>query len=172
MSQQRLTIGALSAQTGSNVPTIRYYEQIGLLPKPERADNGHRYYREADFKRLAFIKRCREFGFPIEQVKSLVSLFEDGDQACAEVRDMAQVQLDAVRMKLESLRQLEASLAAFVESCTEQCSGGATRDCVIIEDLSEPGSKRIGGRPAPGCGGPAEAAPAANIIATELKRGR
>ncbi|WP_334189781.1 MerR family transcriptional regulator [Noviherbaspirillum sp.] len=171
MTQQKLTIGALSAQTGSNVPTIRYYEQIGLLPKPERADNGHRYYREADLKRLAFIRRCREFGFPIDQVKALVSLFEDGDRACADVRDMAQVQLDAVRMKLENMRQLETSLAAFVESCAEVCSGGATRDCVIIEDLSEPGSTRIGGRRAAGCGDSAGPAPAGNMTATELKRG-
>lgn len=136
MNRLNLTIGTLSAQTGCNVPTIRYYEQIGLLPRPARASNGHRYYREADLKRLTFIKRCRDFGFPIERVRMLVTLFEDGDRSCVEVRDMAQEHLDMVRAKLEELRQLETSLVGFVDGCTEACIGGATRNCVIIEDLS------------------------------------
>lgn len=136
MSQHNLTIGALSAQTDCNIPTIRYYEQIGLLPQAGRAANGHRYYRNEDIKRLSFIKRCRDFGFPIEQVRALVSLFEDGDRSCAEVRDLAQEHLDAVRARLEELRQLEASLNAFVVSCNEACSDGVTRDCVIVEDLA------------------------------------
>ena len=136
MSQPKWTIGALSAQTGCNIPTIRYYEQIGLLPRPERAPNGHRYYRNADLKRLSFVKRCRDFGFPIEQVRALVSLFEDGNRSCAEVRDLAQVHLDAVRAKLEEMRRLEANLMAFVDSCTDACSGGPARDCIIIDDLT------------------------------------
>lgn len=136
MSQPSLTIGALATKTSTNVPTIRYYEEIGLLPQAERAANGHRYYRDADLKRLTFIKRCRDFGFPIEQVRELVKLFEDGDRSCIEVRDLAQMHLDTVRSKLEEMRQLEASLVSFVESCDEVCCQGPTRDCAIIEDLS------------------------------------
>jgi DNA-binding transcriptional MerR regulator len=139
MSQ--LTIGALATQTRTNVPTIRYYEEIGLLPHAQRAANGHRYYRDADLKRLTFIKRCRDFGFSIEQVRELVKLFEDGDRACIEVRDMAQMHLDAVRAKLEEMRQLESSLMAFVASCDDACCKGPTRDCAIIEDLSAPDPK-------------------------------
>jgi len=139
MNQSDLTIGALSAKTHCSVPTIRYYEKIGLLPSPGRASNGHRYYRDADLKRLTFIKRCRDFDFPIEQVHELVALFEDGDRACAEVRNMAQARLDQVRAKLAEMRQLEASLASFVSSCDAACGGGLTKDCVIIEDLSTPG---------------------------------
>lgn len=131
-----LTIGALASQTSTNVPTIRYYEEIGLLPKAERAANGHRYYRDGDLKRLGFIRRCRDFGFPIEQVRELVKLFEDGGRACIEVRDLAQTHLDAVRAKLEEMRQLEASLAGFVASCDAACCKGPTRDCTIIEDLA------------------------------------
>lgn len=131
-----LTIGHLASHTKTNVPTIRYYEEIGLLPRARRAANGHRYYREEDLKRLSFIKRCRDFGFPIEQVRELVGLFENGDRACVEVRDMAQVHLNGVREKLEEMRQLEASLAAFVASCDEACCKGPTRNCAIIEDLS------------------------------------
>jgi DNA-binding transcriptional MerR regulator len=138
MSLSNLTIGALSAQTSCNIPTIRYYKQIGLLPSPGRAANGHRYYREADLKRLVFIKRCRDFGFPIEQVRSLVGLFEDGDRSCVEVRDMAQAHLTAVRLKIREMQQLEASLAGFVDSCNTSCSAGVTRNCSIVEDWSAP----------------------------------
>lgn len=165
MPQQNLTIGALSAQAGCNVPTIRYYEQIGLLPQPARAGNGHRYYREDDLKRLTFIKRCRDFGFPIEQVRAMLSLFEDGDRSCAEARDMAQLHLDAVRVKLDAMRQLEAGLAAIVDSCTQACIGGATRDCVIIEDWSAPET-----RPAPCCATSAAKIQAVEMAAVNLKR--
>jgi DNA-binding transcriptional MerR regulator len=167
VSQPNLTIGALSAQTGSNIPTIRYYEQIGLLPEPERAANGHRYYRDADLKRLTFIKRCRDFGFPIEQVRALLSLYEDGDRSCVEARDMAQEHLEAVRAKLEELRQLEASLAAFVDSCTEACSGGVTRNCVIIEDLSAMESILTQSPSTSCCGGSTKNAPAGTMTATK-----
>jgi DNA-binding transcriptional MerR regulator len=139
MPGTKLTIGALSEQTHCTVPTIRYYEQIGLLPRPERASNGHRYYRDDDLKRLTFIKRCRDFGFPIEQVRDLAGLFEDGDRACAEVRDLAQAHLDQVRAKLAEMRQLEISLAAFVGSCDTACIGGRTRDCVIMDDMASAG---------------------------------
>lgn len=138
MTAPNLAIGQLSSQTGCSVPTIRYYEKIGLLPSPGRALNGHRYYRENDLKRLTFIRRCRDFGFPIGDVRELVDLFEDGDRACLEVRDMAQARLDDVRAKLEEMRQLETSLASFVFSCNAACSGGLTKDCLIIEDLSLP----------------------------------
>lgn len=136
MPHSSLTIGALATHTSTNVPTIRYYEEIGLLPQAQRSANGRRYYRDADLKRLSFIKRCRDFGFPIEQVRELVKLFEDGDRSCIEVRDLAQMHLDTVRAKLEEMRQLEAGLASFVESCDEACCQGATRDCAIIVDLS------------------------------------
>lgn len=138
--QSSLTIGALATQTSTNVPTIRYYEEIGLLPQAQRSANGRRFYRDADLKRLSFIKRCRDFGFPIEQVRELVKLFEDGDRSCIEVKNVAQSHLDTVRAKLEEMRQLEASLMAFVESCDEVCCQGSTRDCSIIEDLSAVGT--------------------------------
>lgn len=152
MSQ--LTIGMLATQTKTNVPTIRYYEEIGLLPHAERGSNGHRYYRDADLRRVAFIKRCRDFGFPIEQVRELVKLFEDGDRSCIEVREMAQIHLDAVRAKLVEMRQLETSLQSFVASCDDACSKGPTRNCAIIEDLSANESIRQASSSASCCGAP------------------
>ena len=136
MESGSLTIGALATRTQCSVPTIRYYEEIGLLPQAARSENGRRYYSDADHRRLLFIKRCRDFGFPIDQVRNLVSLFEDGDRACAEVRDLAQDHLIQVRARIEALQQLEASLAALVQDCDKTCAGGAARDCTIIDDLS------------------------------------
>lgn len=130
-----LSIGVLAQRTQCTVPTIRYYEEIGLLPHASRSANGRRYYGETDQKRLLFIKRCRDFGFPIEQVRNLVSLFEDGDRSCVEVRDVAQDHLNVVRTKIAEFRELETGLAAFVESCDIACCGGTAKDCTIIEDL-------------------------------------
>ena len=130
-----LTIGALALRSNCSVPTIRYYEQIGLIPHPQRAANGHRYFRQADLTRLTFIKRCRDFGFPIEQVRDLVLMFDDGNRACSEVRTLAQTHLDQVRLKLHEMRELEASLSAVVANCDATCSAGLTRDCVIAGDI-------------------------------------
>ena len=131
-----LKIGALAERTGTNSPTIRYYESIGLLPRPHRRDGGQRSYGEADVKRLTFIRRCREFGFPIEKVRTLVRLTQDRARSCTEARDVAQEQLIAVRAKLAELKALERSLFSFVISCDTSCAGGPGPDCVILEDLA------------------------------------
>ena len=105
-----LSIGDLARQSGTNPPTIRYYEQIGLIRRADRRDGGHRTYGQTDLKRLTFIRRCRDFGFPIEQVRSLVGLIEDDSRSCIEVRDLASAHLADVRVKLDELKALEASL--------------------------------------------------------------
>jgi DNA-binding transcriptional MerR regulator len=133
-----LKIGVLAKRTGTNAPTIRYYEDIGLLPRPDRREGGQRSYGEDDVKRLTFIRRCRDFGFPIEQVRTLASLMQDRDRSCMEARDIAQEHLSAVRAKLIELKALERSIAGFVETCDASCAGGPGPDCVILEDLAEP----------------------------------
>ncbi|WP_019143011.1 MerR family transcriptional regulator [Noviherbaspirillum massiliense] len=147
MDSENLTIGALAARTQCSVPTIRYYEEIGLLPQAARGANGRRYYREADQKRLVFIRRCRDFGFAIEQVRGLVGLFENGDRPCAEAREMAQDHLITVRTRIEELRQLEQNLLACVQSCDDACIGGPVRECTIMDDLSQ-----AAGQSAQSCG--------------------
>jgi DNA-binding transcriptional MerR regulator len=142
MCAEGLTIGALAEKTGCNVPTIRYYEEIGLVPKASRRPGGHRFYGEADLRRLTFIRRCRDFGFSVEQVRTLVTLTDDPNRNCYEARDLAQVHLDQVRQKLAELRALESSLEAFVDTCTMGCSGGPGTQCAILEDLGEPSGNR------------------------------
>lgn len=133
-----LKIGALAERTNTNAPTIRYYEEIGLLPEAQRLEGGQRRYTDADVSRLTFVRRCREFGFPIEQVRSLVSLLQDPTRSCTEARTLAQEHLDAVREKLAELRELEKSIAGFVKDCDTECAGGPGPSCVILEDLSKP----------------------------------
>ncbi|MGY4510230.1 MerR family transcriptional regulator [Bradyrhizobium sp. USDA 3650] len=133
-----LTIGTLAAQTGCNVATIRYYEEVGLLPKPSRGPGGHRVYRNSDLRRLIFIRRCRDFQFPIEQVRELVELIGNPERDCTAAKDLAEDHLVGVRKKLVELRALEKSLAEFAESCSSRCAGGPASGCVILEDLSVP----------------------------------
>lgn len=133
-----LRIGGLADRTGTNAPTIRYYEEIGLLPAADRREGGQRCFDEEDVKRLTFIRRCREFGFPIEQVRTLVSLMHDPARSCTEARDLAQQHLEAVRTKLVELKALELSIAGFVQTCDVSCVGGPGPDCSILEDLADP----------------------------------
>ena len=97
-----LKIGALAKQTGTNAPTIRYYEEIGLLRSAGRQAGNQRVYSDADLKNVTFIRRCREFGFSIDQVRSLVALMQDPASSCADARDLAQEHLVAVRAKLQN----------------------------------------------------------------------
>ena len=133
-----MTIGTLATGTRCSVPTIRYYEDIGLLPQASRRAGGHRVYGEADVRRLTFIRRCRDFGFPIGQVRELVALAGSPQRDCTAARDLAQAHLVEVRRKLKELRALERSLKAFVDDCTAQCAGGPAEACVILEDLATP----------------------------------
>lgn len=132
-----LKIGTLAKRTGTNTPTIRYYESIGLLPRASRRGGGQRSYGAEDVRRLTFIRRCREFGFPIEQVRLLVGLAEDRQRSCLEVRDIAQAHLNTVRAKLAELKALERMLANFAQSCTASCAGGPGPDCVPLVHLGD-----------------------------------
>jgi DNA-binding transcriptional MerR regulator len=133
-----LAIGSLARETGCSVPTIRYYEEIGLLPQARRRGGGHRVYDDADRRRLTFLRRCRDFGFSIKQVRELVALAGCGDRDCTEARDLAQGHLDEVRRKLKELRALERGLKLYVDDCNAQCAGGPSGACVILEDLATP----------------------------------
>lgn len=132
------TIGALAKATGVTTPTIRYYEEIGLLPLAPRTSGGQRSYDDDDLRRLTFIKQCRDFGFGIDQVRVLLELSISTDRDCAETRDIAQTHLDALRQKLAELRLLERQLESFVTRCNVACAGGPGQDCVIFKDLAAP----------------------------------
>jgi MerR family copper efflux transcriptional regulator len=103
-------IGELALRSGVAVPNIRYYEEIGILPKAPRGAGGHRYYDGDDLKRLTFVKNCRELGFPLDQVRVLLHLSTASNRTCNEARDLAAKQLDIVRHKIDELKVLESEL--------------------------------------------------------------
>jgi DNA-binding transcriptional MerR regulator len=129
------TIGELARRTGLNVSAIRYYEEVGLIAPPRRRASGHRVYGTAAQEVLTLIRRCRDFGFSIEETRALVTLARSDDRDCVEAREIAQEQLKAVRARLLELRTLEQSLARFVTSCTNTCAGGPAPRCTILSDL-------------------------------------
>jgi MerR family copper efflux transcriptional regulator len=130
-----MTIGQLATSTRCTIPIIRYYEAIGLLPKANRRVNKHRIYGHTDLQRRIFIRHCRDFGFPIKQVRELVALVRSPERDCTAARDVATVRLIEVGRKLKELHALERRLKRFVEECSAQCAGGPARECIILEDL-------------------------------------
>lgn len=130
-----LRIGELSARTGTSVPTIRYYEQIGLLRRAARQAGGQRTYSPDDVERLTFIRRCREFDFSIAQVRVLVALVQDPASTCMTARDLAAGHLVDVRKKMRELKALERSLVSFVHDCETSCGGRPGPDCLVLGEL-------------------------------------
>jgi DNA-binding transcriptional MerR regulator len=126
-----LRIGMLAERTGTTVPAIRYYEEIGLL-RPAARSGGQRTYDHEDIRRLSFIRRCRDFDFSIPQVRSLLSLMQ-GRNSCTEARNLAESHLVALRRKLAELRALETTIASLVSECDISCAGGPASDCVILQ---------------------------------------
>ncbi len=126
-----LSSGALARAAGVNIETIRYYEKIELMPEPIRAGDGYRVYDETGLKRLSFIRRCRELGFSLDEVRDLLGLVDGGDYTCAEVRDLSIVRLGDVRQKIRDLRKMERTLKDMVS----QCDGGLIPECPIVDRL-------------------------------------
>ncbi|MBS0422566.1 MAG: helix-turn-helix domain-containing protein [Proteobacteria bacterium] len=127
-----MRIGELGKQSGTLVETIRYYEQVGLMPAPPRTQAGYREYRPEHLQRLIFLRRCRELGFSIEEIRSLLRLAEQRNQSCATVTRAATQHLNDIRGKLADLRQLAQGLQTMIDSCT----GGRIADCKILEALT------------------------------------
>lgn len=128
-----LTIGKLGEAAGVKVPTIRYYEQVGLLPPAERSAGNQRLYGKATLDRLRFIRHARDLGFPLEAVRDILSLSDQPDQSCAAADAIAKAQLAAVRARIARLQALEAELERMVV----QCAHGTVADCRVIEVLSD-----------------------------------
>src|SRR3546814_4728527 len=97
----------LSRRTGCNIETIRYYEKIGLLPAPARSDGGHRLYGHGHLMRLGFVRRARELGFMLDEIRALLRLAEDRDRPCAEAREVAAAHLTDIRTKIADLQRSE-----------------------------------------------------------------
>ena len=135
MSIQSVSIGKAADHSGVKVPTIRYYEQIGLLPPSPRTEGNRRLYDRADLRRLTFIRHARELGFDIEAIRTLLTLQDKPDQSCAAADLVARVRLADVNQRLASLTALKAELERMVVGC----SHGNVAECRVIEVLADHG---------------------------------
>jgi len=129
-----LSRGVLAKKTGVNIETIRYYEKIALMPDPPRTAGGHRSYNKSLLKRLSFIRRCRELGFTIEELRDLLELVDGGEYSCADVLQSTQAHLDRIRGKIRDLKKMEKTLKII----SSKCSGTNVPECPIIEALWQP----------------------------------
>jgi len=126
-----MMIGAMSKATGCNIETIRYYERVGILPSPPRTSGGHRDYDNQHLKRLNFVRRSRELGFSLDEIRQMLRLVEGGDVTCTQVHAMASEHLADVQSKIADLTRMERTL----QDTTAKCAGGTTPDCPIIDVL-------------------------------------
>ena len=130
---QSVPIGEAARQSGVKVPTIRYYEQIGLLSAPPRTEGNRRLYDVADLRRLAFIRHARELGFEVEAIRTLLTLQDNPDQSCATADALAKARLGEVEHRIASLTALRVELERMIT----ECACGRVAECRVIETLSD-----------------------------------
>jgi DNA-binding transcriptional MerR regulator len=126
-------IGQLARETGSKVQTVRYYEEIGLLPAPRRTAGHQRVYDAAHRDRLAFIRHARELGFPLDAIRELLELSDRPQQSCARADRIASAHLEDVESRIARLESLRAELKRMIRSCRR----GHVADCRVIQVLAD-----------------------------------
>lgn len=129
-----MPIGVLADSAGVKVETIRYYESVGILAEPPRSPGGHRIYGAEQVRRLSFVRRARELGFSLGDVRLFLDLVDGGGKTCAEVRDVTLAHLGGVRAKIADLQRLEKTLAETVAAC----DGNTVPDCPVVDALFGP----------------------------------
>ena len=125
------SIGQLSRKTGVKVPTIRYYEQIGIVEEPGRTGGNQRRYTEADLKRLGFVRHARDLGMPLEAIRELIALGEHPEKSCNDADRIAGEQLAEVRQRINQLRRLETELQRIATGC----KSGKVSECYVLQSL-------------------------------------
>ena len=128
-----LSIGHLAKETGCKVQTIRYYEQIGLLPPAMRTAGNQRVYSEKERNRLAFIRHARDLGFSLDAIRELLSLSDNPEHSCGKADAIAKAQLKEVEHRIARLESLKGEL----ENMIDQCKGGKISSCRVVEVLSD-----------------------------------
>jgi len=128
------TIGQLSRSSGTGVETIRYYEREGLISEPPRRASGYRQYPEDALSRLRFIRHAKALGFSLKDIKELLELRVTPGTTCADIRKRAETKIADVRVKLETLRQIEQALVKLTATCGGR---GPISDCPILDALEE-----------------------------------
>jgi MerR family mercuric resistance operon transcriptional regulator len=128
---REFTRGRLAKHSGVNAETIRYYEQQGLLPNPPRTQGGHRLYGNEHLRRLTFIRRSRELGFSLEQIRGLLDLVDGGDYTCGQIHERTAEHLGEVLDRIADLRKMESVLRKMLSECENR----NVPDCPIVDAL-------------------------------------
>jgi len=126
------SIGQLSKRTGVKIPTIRYYEQMGLIDVPERSEGNQRRYTADGLSRLSFIRHSRDLGFSIEDIKGLLELSEHPEKPCHDAHGIAVLHLKSVQNRIAKLRRLERELKRV-----SKCDADSVAECAVIETLAD-----------------------------------
>lgn len=126
-----MRIGVLAKAAGVSVPTVRYYESIGLLTPPTR-QGGQRVYGSDDLKALSLIRHCRDLDFSIDETRDILASVQRR-LPCSDTKTFAEKHLGSIRKKIAELRALEATVAALVSGCETTCCGSTAPDCVILQ---------------------------------------
>ncbi len=125
-----LTIGRLAERTGTSAETIRYYERIGLLPRPARLPSGYRVYREDDIRRLLFIQRAKALGFTLSEIGELLALSEDETVDCGAIRAQARAKIVEIDRRMADLARMRAGLEELARYCPG--AGRPLAECSIL----------------------------------------
>lgn len=128
-----MNIGQAAAAAGVSQRMIRHYEAIGLIPKAARRDSGYRDYDDRDVHTLRFIARARDLGFPIEEINTLLALWQDRSRASGEVKQVALQRIAELKHKEKALREMRRTL----EHLAQTCHGGERPDCPILAELAK-----------------------------------
>ena len=126
-----MNIGQAAKASGISAKMIRYYESIGLMPRPPRTNGGYRDYSATDIHRLRFVRRARDLGFSVDQISELLKLWSDQHRSSADVKALAEAHIEALEARAREMKQMISTLRALVQ----QCEGDQRSDCPIIEEL-------------------------------------
>lgn len=129
-----MNIGEAAANSGVSAKMVRYYEQARLIPPAARSESGYRIYTQADVHRLRFIRRARDLGFSVAEIRDLLSLWNDRSRHSADVKQLAQSHIDELEQKIRQLRQMADTLQELI-AC---CAGDERPECPILASLEQP----------------------------------
>lgn len=136
MSAHAISIGEAARESGVKVPTIRFYEQIGLLPSPPRSEGNRRQFDEKDLSRLSFIRHARELGFDVADIRELLALTEQPQRSCHEADSIAARHLREIEARIVKLQALSGELRRMVTDCGH----GKVCECRVIQVLADHGA--------------------------------
>ncbi|NOX37576.1 MAG: heavy metal-responsive transcriptional regulator [Calditrichaeota bacterium] len=132
MKDGRMTVGELARRAGVHLETIRYYEQVGVMPPPRRTNAGYRVYDQQDLRRLHFIKRAKQLGFTLKEIRDLLDLRMDPDTTCEDVRQRALQKVETIERKIRELVQMKRALEQLAATCTGE---GPAGECPFLDAL-------------------------------------